>query len=387
MSSQIWPPVVDPSTLTRQVWDSVTAMGIPSVGRALELYGGLLGQCVLDLYRGDLLLERPTLLQLPDPNLRALSTFIRVHAQDYLVHGNALHLVTARGADGWPASVRWFPAEQWSLDDPNLTPDPGYYLNGIRVPRREDVVHVQWGAAPGQPYRGWGIVERHMKALDRAGLEEAAEAANLAHGGVPSVAVITPQSQPTEKELDDAGVSWETKFQGPGRRPGIFPKGTVVVPLSFSPQAQEASLARQMTLIDVANILNLDPYWLGHPGSSHNYKSPGPMFLTLQRTSLEPVMTDLESVWSLMWVPYGKRVRLDRNQLTRDDFASSIVTLALAVEKRLMTREEARVYLGWSPEPRVGSFDKPAAAAAAPVGPPPLELVAGSNDDGEDQTA
>jgi phage portal protein BeeE len=381
---QIWPPVVDPATLSRQVWDSVTAMALPAVGRAMALYGGLLSQCALDLYSGTALLGRPSLLKLPDPNLRARSTFVRVHTEDYLVHGNALHVVTARDpATGWPAAVRWFPAEQWSID-PTFPTHPDYYLNGRKV-MRENLVHVQWGAAPGQPWRGWGVVERHLNTLNRAGLQEAAESDALQHGGVPSVGVIAPQKNLTEKELDDAGEAWEEKFRGPGRRPGIFPNGTQLVPLSFSPQAQEATLARQMTLVDLANLLNLDPYWLGGQSSSHTYKSPGPMFLALQRTSLEPVMTDLESVWSLAWTPPGREIRFDRNQLTRDDFASSITTLAAAVAAKLMTRQEARVYLGWSPEPTIGEFDEtPAAAPAVGTG---LQLVPGGadNDDNNEE--
>jgi len=359
MTSQVWPPVVDPATLTRQVWDSVTAQALPAVGRAMALYGGLISQCALDQYRGPIPTPRPRMLQLPDPNLGSRALFGRVHVEDYLVHGNALHLVTARDKEtGWPSAVRWFPASEWGIDVSHGRGFPDYYLNGRKVGRREDVVHVRWGAAPGQPERGWGIVERYLNTLNRAGLEEAAESQALSHGSVPSVAVIAPQRNLTETELDDAAEAWEEKFSGPGRRAGIFPAGTTVTPLSFSPQAQEATLARQMTLVDMANLLNLDPYWVGGQSSSHTYKSPGPMFLVMQRTSLEPVMSDLEQVWGQAWTPPGLELRFDRNQLTRDDFASSITTLATAVEKQLMTREEARIYLGWSPEPSAGSFDE-----------------------------
>lgn len=390
MTSQIWPPVVDPSTLTRQVWDAQTALGIPGLARALQLYGGLLSQCALDLYRGDMILPRTPMLDLPDPMLRSLALFIRVHVADYLVHGNALHLITARNADRWPAGVTWFPAEMWAIDmsrPDRITGPKRYLLNGEEVPT-ENVVHVQRGAAPGFPERGMGVVEQHLNTLNRAGLQEAAEAQNLAHGGVPSAAVIAPQRHLSQGELDDAGEQWEIKFQGPGRRPGIFPYGTQVIPLSFSPQAQEASLARQMTNQDLANLLNLDPYWLGNPGGSHQYKSPGPMFLVLQRTSLEPVMTDLESVWGLSWTPYGQRVRFDRNKLTRDDFGTTITTLLAAVSGGLMSIEEARVYLGWTPEPLIGTLKDttPEPAPALEAGPQPLQLVPGDQTE-EDQTA
>jgi phage portal protein BeeE len=382
---QIWPPVDNPALLQRQVWDANTAAGLPAVGRAMALYGGLIAQCALDQYNGTTPTTRPRLLSIPDANLGTRSAFVRVHVEDYLKHGNALHLITARDKNTkWPSAVKWFPAEEWFID-PTYPQNPDYYLNGKKV-FREDVVHTRWGAAPGQPWRGWGIVERHIKTLNRAGLEEAAEAEGLTSGGVPSVAVIAPQKNLTEEELDEAAVSWTEKFSGPGRKPGIFPGGTQVVPLAFSPQAQEATLARQMTLVDMANLLNLDPYWVGGQSSSHTYKSPGPMFLVMQRTSLEPVMIDLESMWSLKWTRPELEVKFDRNQLTRDDFASSITTLSAAVAAKLMTRQEARVYLGWSPEPTIGEFDEP--AVPEPAAPSLTVLPGGNEDDNQEgQTA
>lgn len=379
---QLWPPVVDPATLTRQVWDAVTARSIPAVGRAMGLYGGLISQCDLDRYAGDEKLDRTPLLELPDPTLKARSIFVRVHVEDYLVNGNALHLITARDPiTKYPRAVRWFPASQWSIViDQRYPGRPDYYLNGKKV-FREDVVHVQWGADEGAPWRGVGIVERYLRTLDRVGMQEASESHALKHGSVPSVAVVTPQTQMDQVQADKIADRWEEKFGGSSRRPGIFPKGTEITPLSFSPQDQEATLARQMSLTDVANLLNLDPYWVGAPGSSHTYKSPGPMFLTLQRVSLEPVMTDLESVWSLSWTAPGEKTKFDRNQLTRDDFQTSILTLKAAVEAGLMTDQEARVYMGWSAVPTLGELRAPKPAAAAAPAVPELTVLPGGAED------
>jgi hypothetical protein len=379
---QLWPPVIDPATLTRQVWDAVTARSLPAVGRAMGLYGGLISQCALDYYAGAVPIPRSRMLKLPDPNLRARSTFVRVHVEDYLVHGNALHLVTSRDQNGEPASVRWFPAAMWAIDASYPT-RLNYYINGNKVARREDVVHAQWGANEAEPWRGVGIVERYLRSLNRMGLQEASESNALSHGAVPSVAVIAPQNEIDQEDSDLLMDRWEAKFGGPRRRPGLFPKGTVIQPLSFSPSDQEATLARQMSLTDAANMLNLDPYWLGAPGSSHTYKSPGPMFTTMQRTSLEPVMTDLELVWGLSWRSGNEDLRFDRVQLTRDDFGTSVLTIKAAVEARLMTEMEGRVYLGLPPEPALGELREiPTAAPAQAGGKPTLQIVPDDPEEG-----
>ncbi len=385
VTGQIWPPVVDPATLTRQVWDACSARSLPGVGRALQLYGGLISQCALDQYQGDELIKpRPSLLQLPDVNLRSRSLFVRVHVEDYLLHGNALHLITAR-AGGSPRGTRWFPAWMWSVADPTSTEDGGvdYYLNGRKVPR-QDVVHVQRGAAEGAPWRGVGVVEEHLRTLNRAGLEEAAEAKNLTGGGVPSVAVIAPQPELSRKEAEDAKDTWEEKFEGPGRRPAILPNGTEVIPLGWSPVDGQMIEARKLSMVDMAILFNLDPYWLGAATSSHTYKSPGPMYLDLMRTSLEPVMSDLELVWSLSWFPpTGRAVRFDRLQLTRDDFSTEVTSGVAAVTAGLMTAEEWRIRQGLPTVPEFGELKE--SAPAAPSSPPSLQVLPGGGDSAEEE--
>ena len=380
---QIWPPVVNPATLQRQVWDVETASSIPGVGRALGLYGGLISQCSLDQYRGDRLVRpRPPFLELPDVSLRALSTFIRVQVEDYWLHGNAVHLVTLRHADNSIAGAQWYPAHMWNITDPSTTRDGAtvYYLNGRRVPP-QDVVHVQRGAAAGAPWRGVGAVEQHLKTLNRAGLEEEQEAQNLAQGGVPSVAVIAPQRSLDKDEVEKAEDDWMDRFRGPGRKPAIVPDGTQVVPLAWSPHDAELTEARKMTLIDLANVFNLDPYWLGGQSSSMTYRSPGPMFLALLRTSLNPVMTDLEQIWSSAWFPQLRTgVKLDRQQLTRDDFGTEVTTGAAAVKAGLMTREEWRIRWGMPADPEVGELQP---SRPDPAAPPVVEDDEAVDDDEE----
>lgn len=360
---QLWPPVVDPATLSRQVWDSVTAQQIPAVGRALELYTGLISQCDLDLYDEVVPIRpRTAMLEQPDKNMTG-GLFKAVHVIDRIVHGNALHLVAKRDKFGNATAATWFPADQWSVDASRGRAFVDYYLNGRKIARREDVVHVKWGYCPGEEWRGIGIVERYLNTLDRVALQEASERNALRNGSVPSVAITTPQKNLTQTEADEAAEEWERRFGGSSRRPGVFPFGTTITPLSWSAEDQQATLARQMSLTDVANLLNLNSFWLNAPASSHTYRSPGPMFLELVRVSLEPVFQELEQTWGLAWYPGSRKTQFDRNKLTRDDFASSLATLGKAVKDGLMTREEARLYMGWSAEPAIGELLDPSASS------------------------
>ena len=59
------PFITDPRTLSVQVWDAPSAMGIPAVGKALHVLQ-LLSTMPLELYRGVKPLKRPRLLEQPD---------------------------------------------------------------------------------------------------------------------------------------------------------------------------------------------------------------------------------------------------------------------------------------------------------------------------------
>lgn len=364
--TQLYPAMLDPKTLTRQVWDANTARRIPGVGRALDLICGLMSSMPLDRYSGIMPLERPRLLTQPDLDLD-LATFIAVQVEDFLLHGNAAHLVTARYAGGpfagWPAAGKWFPASQWYKTVERGR--PLWWLNGREVDP-DDVVHVQNGANPLMPWIGQGVVEKYLGTLDRIALQEERERQDTAGGQVPSVAVITPQSEPTEDELDEAAEKWESKFRGPGRRPAILPNGTQVVPLGWSPNDAQATEARKLGLQDTANMFNLDGNWLGAPNGSHNYKSPGPLFLTLVRTTLGRILAPFQQTWSQEWLPRGQEVRFDREAIEADDLASLVGTLTKATGRPVMTLNEARTRLKLAP---IDGGDE-IAPTAAPEPPP-----------------
>ena len=125
-----------------------------------------------------------------------------------------------------------------------------------------------------------------------------------------------------------------------------------------------------MTLTDIANLTGMDPYFLGAPGSSHTYRSPGPLWLMLLRMTLESPARLFEDAWSQAWLPRGQRVVFDRLALTRDDLQTSIATIAAARKARLMTYGEGRVYLGLDPDvPEPEATEQPAPVAVDPAGP------------------
>ena len=337
-----------------------SARRIPAVGRALQLYAGLVKQMPMEAYRGFTRLPQPRLLTKPDP-LRGGPEFVGLCIEDYLLSGNAVALVTARGVDGWPLACTWLPAQwvyiQWTLTDVL----PTYYYINAPLPF-DDVIHVRRSADRYYPVRGVGVVEEHLSSLDRVAMEEEYERNALSDGAVPSVAVVTPSATLTQETADEAKANWQTKFSGPTREPVFLPNGTTVVPLAWSPTDTQLAEARRLSLLDVANMFNLDGYWLGAPVAGMTYRTAGPQYQQILRTSLEPVLADFESAFSDAWLPRGTGVRFQRAQLLREDLATSMAAAVAGVGAEIVTQPEAHVMVGLPPNEvgAIGSPDTPA---------------------------
>jgi HK97 family phage portal protein len=352
------------------VWDATSARQIPAVARCLQIYSGLVRQMKMDVYRGDLKLPRPRLLERPDP-LNAGSWFVGISVEDYLLSGNAVSLITSRGVDGWPLTVIYLPINYVYIVWIPGQALPDYYFYGQPIPV-EDVVHVKRGADRWfGAVRGVGIVEEAMGTLDRVAMEEVYESSTLAGAAVPSVAIVAPQATLTQDVADQAKDDWEVKYGGPNRRPAILPNGTQVIPLAWSPTDTQMIEARHLSLIDVANLFSIDGYWLGAPVSGMTYRTAGPQYQQILKTSLEPVLADFEDVWSNAWLPRGQAVRFNRNRLLSEDLTTATAAAVAGYQAHLVTLDEARAALNLAP-----TDDLPSTPPAPPAAVPPAAAPA-----------
>ena len=345
---QPWNGVLFPSAASDWRGDTLTAAvarSVPAIGRWLGLVPGQAMQMPLQAVQGDVPLpQTPLSLVSPDPE-HSLPWIVGQTISDWLIHGNAISLVTSRDSTtGLPRTWSWVPAQTVGVRKDTGGPTR-YYVGGVEVPTR-DVMHVQRGAQEGAPYVGIGIVEEFSRTVRRAVAQEVYEADVLTGAAVPSVAVISPNADPSERETELATQAWADRYGGPRRRPGIFPKGTTVTPLSWSPADSELSEARKMSLTDAANFLNIDGYWLGATSPGYSYKSPGPMYLNLIRQTVGPILVQIEAAWSSTLLPAGVAARFERFAAMRDDMGTTVQWVRAGIEANILTLEEGRGFLG-----------------------------------------
>jgi HK97 family phage portal protein len=321
----------------------------------------------MDAYRGGEPLPRPPLLETgPDPRVVwPRSRYLQCSVEDYLLSGNTISVVTARGADGYPLALQYLPIN-WVFVSwvPNEIPDVQYFYYGQQL-NFDDVVHVARGVDRWYPVRGVGVVEEYLSTLDRAAMEEDYERSALSGGAVPSVAIITPQATLTQDVADEAKTNWLAKFGGPTREPAILPNGTQIMPLAWSPTDTQMVEARKLTLTDISNMFNLDSYWVGAAVQGMTYRTAAPQYQQILRTSVEPVIADFEGVWSQAWLPRGQTVRFDRSKLLAEDLPTTAAAVSQLVTSGIITAEAAwQVLLG-----------TPLAAIDNTPGPPPALMT------------
>lgn len=322
--------------------------GLPAVTRARGLISGLIRQMSIEAVKGGRLQPRPRLLHRPDPSPAwGRARFVGCHVDDYLTHGNAVHLVTSRHAStGLPASAMWIPAVELGVtDERRYGGKLRYWWGGVELPI-DDVVHVARGADPRMPVRGMGVIEQHLTTWQRLTKQANAESDSYDHSGVPSVAVITPNADLSPAEAEAAKASWMEKFQR--REPVILPTGTEVKPLAWSPVDSQMVEAREMSLKDVANAFGMDGAWLGASTKGLTYKSIGPLFLGLVRETIEPVSDDFEQIWGESWLPWGTELQFTKSDILTDDLPTEMSWIGDAVDRKIITPEEGRTRLGYS---------------------------------------
>lgn len=378
MTVGVWGGVMAPTLGTAQPWNQIIwppsdsnypvgsfmspgrAKSLPAVGRVIGLIVGMIKQMPIENYDGTSFLAKPRFFDQPDPD-KARGWWVGVQVEDYLLNGNAIHYVTVQDTYGFPLAAVWVPADWVTMTIDPYSGDLTYWVGGTKLDSSR-VIHVQRGADRAFPNRGVGLVEQHMRELCKIDDQSRYERSLLGQSAVPSVAVIAPNPDLSPEEADQAQDKFIEKYGGNERKPGVFPAGTQIIPLAWSPADAELTEARKLNLIDVANMANMDGFWVGAPSGSFTYKSPGPMYLNLIRQTLNPILEDFEGTWSMRWVPRGRSARFNRTVLLQDDMQTMVSTAKAAVEAKLWTQAEARQYLGYS-------GDVPAELKTQPVSP------------------
>ena len=350
-TGQIWPPTVDAATgavIGSGVVSTKVVEAVPAVGRAMGVIAGRMAQMPLTLWSRDTKLATPRLFEKPDPNID-YPTWMSALVWDYFLHGNAVVFDTTVDDEwGMPQTAMWIPAEKVNAW---MDPTSGQlrYVVGNYELDLDRVHHFRRRLDPREPWRGIGILEQYMRTFAKISDQQGYESTMLRESGVPSIAITVGNPDMSQAEAEAAKESWKGKFSGPVREPVVLPEGTTVTPLGWSPHDSEMVEAQKMSRGDVADLFNLDRYYLGVSDGNFNYKTAGTMAAALVTDTLGEHLQTFEAGFTAGWCMHGRRVKFDPTGVTADSPAVMSEWLIPLVRAGIISSDEARARLGFAP--------------------------------------
>jgi HK97 family phage portal protein len=324
------------------------AMTIPGAWRASVLLSDLLGQVPWNAYRQQaysaeqLVVPRPPLLEQPNPPYTRMTTFSS-WGLDLIYHGNALGVIAARNATGWPTAAIAVPATsvgvrrvQPFMDSPLPVGALEYKIGSMSL-GSADVIHIMGPAEPGA-VRGMGVLEAHLNTFNLA-QEQGRQARAISNHGVPTGVLQSDDPDLEEAEALALKASW-LRAQAT-RSIAVLNANTKFTPLSWNPEELELVDARKFTLTELELIFGLPVGWLGGQTSSRTYSNIEQDAVNLLKFSLGGHLARFEQTLSLAF-PRGTVARANMDVVLRADTLTRYQAHAIGIGAGFLTDDEAR---------------------------------------------
>jgi HK97 family phage portal protein len=324
-------------------------MSIPGAWRAAVLISDLLGGVPWHAYRSyggqpvAMLDPTPMLLEQPNPPDTRMTTFSS-WALDLIWDGNAVGVVAARNAQGWPTAAIPVPASMVGvrrITDRGMSSQIpiGALEYGIGTLRlgSQDVIHIKGPCEPGA-VRGMGVLETHLNTLNLA-TEQNRQARSLSQHGVPTGVLKSENPDLTKVEATDLKTGWLAAQRD--RTIAVLNATTSFEPLSWNPEELQLVEARKFTLTELELIFGLPVGWLGGMNSARQYSNIEQDAVNLLKFSLDGHLGRFEQTLSLAF-PRGTTVRANLDAILRADTLTRYQAYAIGLDKGFLISDEVR---------------------------------------------
>lgn len=264
---------------------------------------------------------------------------------DLVCHGHAVWAVIASNEHGHPTSVHpvedarceWYEWGCARIDgrDVLAAEDPRRRLTWIDGKGHGYELLTFSTGLPGALTTGWGPLSTALS------LETAAR--NYASAPLPATALHSKGLDLEPEDAQELLAAWEAAR----RTRSTAYLNTQVDLETFGWNAAELQLteARSHAAIEVARLLNLDPYFVGASagGSSYTYQNRTDLYQSLLDFTVMPLLRVIEQRLSMPDVCGGRRqLRFDVSSFLRANLSDRVAALTAYVGAGVITPEQAR---------------------------------------------
>ena len=244
---------------------------------------------------------------------------------------------------------------------------------GIRLTEMQ-MAYIPWIRMPGT-IRGLSVLDASREST---GLELAARqwaSAFFANGGTLGTIVKHP-GKPSAEEMDILRSSFEKRHAGSASafKMGILTGGADIVDGTIKPQEASLEPLWKHVLEEAARLFHIPPHLLGsqETGTS-SYASVEQKSIEYVQHAVVPVTTRIEAAYG-RFLGRDRFIKLNTNALMRADIKTRAEWYTVALQNKVMLREEVRAKedlpslgpLGWLETPNNNAAEEPADVEEAP---------------------
>ena len=226
--------------------------------------------------------------------------------------GNAVGLIVATDAFGFPTNITWLPMEKVSVDDSSGVGK--WYVEGRQVPRM-DLVHIPWITMPGKTLALSPIA--YFASTINAGLDAQSYGGDWFHNGgfPPSVFRNTRKSVDSKQsgEIRQRLVQSIRK-----REPLVTGADWEYTPITIPPGEAQFIETQKLSANQIASIYGIAPEECGgEPANSLTYQNEEHR-QTVRAHNLRPYLSRFEHAFA-SWLPNRQYVRFNVDGILRSD--------------------------------------------------------------------
>jgi len=316
------------------------ALSLSAFTRGLNLKADILSDMPLQRFRDHEKLSPGLLLEQPCPYETRKDTLF-AWVIDLELYGNCFGILNfAENSGGYPTSITPVAADQVTVRV-NVKGEYEYRI-GETYYSPSAIFHVRGFRRPGE-LLGRGVLNLNARTLRHANEAQNRSYKALTTGAVPPAALVYNNKTNEALDNDERRLLKENYLSVlAANEPLVLDYGMTIQEFGFNSQEQQLLEARQFSIIEIANALNLPSHYLNFVLSSSDvYQNVESQNLTLINYSLRGLFTRFEAAFTNL-IPRGQYARFNLDALLRADSETRMKVQTGYVNAGIKTANEAR---------------------------------------------
>jgi HK97 family phage portal protein len=332
-----WTPLWN-QNLTGVAVTDVTALGIVTLWRCVELISSTIAGLSVHVYRDDERIETPAIIIQPNPTENRIDTYSAL-LTSMLLRGNGYGRLGDFDRFGHPRQLVVLDPDAVQVKLSATTGAITYQV-GDQTYTAAEVLHLRGFMRPGHIV-GQGVLDSQKHALGLAIAEHEYTERTFSEGSIPS-GIIKTETDLSPEAATELKKAWVQAHGGLNRTPAVLSGGLDYKAIQLSNSDLELLEARKWSATQIAALFGVPAHLAGAPSSdSLTYSTVQEDSRAFVRFGLRPNIIRLEQALSTV-LPRGQSASINIDSFLRADTLTRYQAHQIALTAGWVTVDEVR---------------------------------------------